>query len=342
MVNLGNLDWAKRTAEERWANETTVLLEAFMELERLLTKAEAMMADYHAVVGDRIDDDWEPIQDQCLEANATYLAITGPEVVPTVISRQPGIDQLHAAIEALQGFMERHDADLYGAANIIIQREEAAAKAQELERQRLAQEAERALRAQQEVAERAARAPEEARTALSSVATRIEVIRQELDSVPAIWSALLREFSRPCSTDLAGHAEKARIYLGRADNQLLQARPADPLAALELIKNIRTDLDKAEELIDALPARLKMLRELKTDPRARGNRTWTRLRDARLLAHQRNAEAKWGSVLDNQERKVKDLEKTLNDAVHPDYLAYANGLDKVDDFIQSVVAKIRS
>ena len=106
------------------------------------------------------------------------------------------------------------------------------------------------------------------------------------------------------------------------------------------IAAIRAELSRAEELVDAVTARLATLRSVRQNPGAKVDEVRFRLRDAQHLAVQRGLTAEWGSVLDSQLSRIDRAVDALT-GVHPDYWAYVRDLDAVSTFIAGVVDRMR-
>lgn len=184
----------------------------------------------------------------------------------------------------------------------------------------------------------------EARNTVASVTTRLNAVRTRTEGLPPAFSALLREFNAASSADLSGNAQQAEVLLERAGARLDEARraadDARPELALDLATEVRIDLAAAEELVDSVTERLAALRAVRKNPEAKVDEVRFRLRDAQLLAVQRDLTAEWGSVLDAQLDRIDRAVDALT-GVHPDYWAYVRDLDAVSDFIAGVVDRMR-
>jgi hypothetical protein len=180
---------------------------------------------------------------------------------------------------------------------------------------------------------------------LSSVSTRLANARTRLEGVAPALSKLFRDFAAASSMDLVDNEVEARKYIDQAADYFGRARAAQhqnrPSEAAALAQGIRASLSEADQLIDAVTSRLRLLCELKADPGKRAEPVKFALRDARMFAESRGTTEQWATALDIQQDRVKSLETELQQAVHPDYWAYANGLDKVAAFVQSVCVKMR-
>lgn len=190
----------------------------------------------------------------------------------------------------------------------------------------------------------APRRADEAARAVSSVTTRLSAVRTRAESLPPAFSALLREFNAKSSADLAGNERAAADLLERAERELGPARDAlkqgRPEEALAQVAQVRTELTRAEELVDAVTGRLAALRAVRENPNAKVEEVRFRLRDAQHLAVQRGLTAEWGSVLDSQLGRIDRAVEALS-GVHPDYWAYVQDLDAVSSFIAGVVDRMR-
>lgn len=181
---------------------------------------------------------------------------------------------------------------------------------------------------------------DEAKRTISSLSARIEAARTRLENVPPALSCLFKEFAAASSNDLVNNHEQATQHINRAAELLTRAHTTTPDEALELAKQIRGTLTQAEQLIDAVPGRLQALRDVRTDPRKQAEHVRFTLHDAQMFAVTHNLTNQWGTVLDAQHQRIETLEAALK-VIHPDYWAYTTGLDQVNAFITSVVAKMR-
>lgn len=185
---------------------------------------------------------------------------------------------------------------------------------------------------------------EQARHTMTSLRTRLDALRNRVDSVEDNRSALLREFHSNSSRDLLDNGPISRNHLTRADALLAQAleaqRARDPEKALELATRARSELTLAEQLIDAVADRLALLRELRKDPASKEKEVRFRLRDAQRLAVDRRVTKEWGSALDAQAARIDQIVQGL-DAPHPDYWGYHRALEEISQSTATMVARIR-
>ncbi len=192
--------------------------------------------------------------------------------------------------------------------------------------------------------EGAPRIGDEARRAVAAAGTRLQAVRNRAADLADTRSALLREFSAACSTDLVDNDKVAAREAAAAEEALATAaRRLDegtPDLALEAVSAARDRLDTADAAVNAVGERLRTLRTARADPGAVAARTRFSLRDAQLLAVQKRQVPRWGSVLDAQhariERAIADLER-----VHPDYWQYLQTLADVDRMIADAVDRMR-
>ena len=182
------------------------------------------------------------------------------------------------------------------------------------------------------------------RGSLSSVRTRIDAVTTRLESLPATRSALLREFSAACSSDLDGSDVRARQSLeqARVDWAAAQASftAGQPEAAASRLAAARSALSVAESQGDAVVERLRVLRATRADPAAAAKATRFTLRDAQLLVVDRGLTAQWGSVLDAQAARIERAAAELT-GPHPDYWSYLQTLKSVEAFVRSVIDRVR-
>ena len=137
---------------------------------------------------------------------------------------------------------------------------------------------------------------------------------------------------------------RALTLVAAADTEVSEAATAgasgDPEAALRLVTSARAKLTEAEQLVDAVTDRLRLLREVRSDPAAKANAVRFRLRDAQRLVVSRGLVPEWGSVLDAQVDRIDRITEQLTGR-HPDYWTYLQSLDSVGEFVSGVVTRIR-
>ncbi|MFZ2175237.1 MAG: hypothetical protein WAW17_14645 [Rhodococcus sp. (in: high G+C Gram-positive bacteria)] len=184
----------------------------------------------------------------------------------------------------------------------------------------------------------------DARNAVASVTTRIAAVETRSERLSPAYSALLREFNAASSADLVHNERESHRHLEQARTDLQQAQTAlrtgNPEVALELTGAARTHLADAEAKVDGVTDRLRLLRTVRENPRAKENEIRFHLRDAQMLAVNCGLVREWGSVLDAQLERIDRIAGTLTGR-HPDYWAYITQLDAVSDFISEVVHKMR-
>lgn len=316
--------------------DITALTDAFMTMDASISQVQNAVRDYLVATGDHsLDLPWNAVLARCEEAITTYLSINAPETHPTQIpwlaGRATGL--IREAAKAIETFKNHYAEHLNHAANILAQRAVEAQKA-----------AEEARKAQAEADRRARELPAEAQRALASISTRIAATRNRLNDTPAALSTMYREYATPNSADLTNNPDNARNHIDQAANYLSQARTAqhlgNPQQALTLARQTRDELTQADQLITAITNRLHLLNELRNNPKKRANQTRFTLHDAQMYAVDHHLTQQWATILDAQLCRIETLENTLNTR-HPNYWAYNSGLDKVDDFIQSTVTKMR-
>lgn len=186
---------------------------------------------------------------------------------------------------------------------------------------------------------------QEARTALTSVRTRIEAVRTRSEGIAPAFSSLLREFNAKSSADLSRNERSSVRHIEQADEDLSAARSAldagNPEHSLDLVTQARQHLSDAEQLVDAVTDRVRLLRAVKADPKQTENKVRFKLRDAQQLAVNRGLVAEWGSVLDAQLARI-DRASTALSGTHPDYWSYLQDLDTISDFIAGVIDRMRT
>jgi hypothetical protein len=186
--------------------------------------------------------------------------------------------------------------------------------------------------------------PTEAQNAVRSVATRISAVATRAEQLTPARSSLLREFSAACSNDLVANDRVAAAASACAETELQAARgeitAGRPESALAHCARAREHLREADEAVDAVTGRLRVLRDVRTNPAQVADKVRFRLRDAQQLALQRDLVDEWGSVLDAQVERI-DRACAALDGVHPDYWTYLTDLGAIDRFIAGVVDRMR-
>ncbi|MEO9329506.1 hypothetical protein [Gordonia aurantiaca] len=184
---------------------------------------------------------------------------------------------------------------------------------------------------------------ERARQVIRSVDTRRSAISTRRAQVPELLSVLRREFSADCSADLERTEAVVDERLAHADDALAAARAmlADaPDQAIERADAARDDLSVAEDAVNAVFERVRVLREVRSDPQEAERQVRFRLRDAQLFAVNHSLVDEWGSVLDAQADRIERARGDL-DRVHPDYWGYLTQLRAVDDRIAEIISRMR-
>lgn len=184
---------------------------------------------------------------------------------------------------------------------------------------------------------------ERAQQVIRSVETRRSAVSTRSAQLPDTLSALRREFSADCSLDLQRNGTVVDERLAHADAELAAARAMladDPDQAIDRADAARDDLAVAEKAVNAVLDRLRLLREVRSDPKGAEQRVRFRLRDAQLFAVDHALVDEWGSVLDAQADRIERAKGEL-DRIHPDYWSYLTQLRAVDDRITEIVSRMR-
>ncbi len=183
------------------------------------------------------------------------------------------------------------------------------------------------------------------RSAFTSVATRRAAAATKADRIPPALSALRREFSERCSTDLSDAEAKARAALGAVDRAITHAGERADAGewddAADAIAEARTQLGVAEQAHDAVTGRLADLREVRADPAKLAAEARFVLRDAQRLVVDRGLVKRFGPILDAQSVRLRNAQDRLT-GVHPDYWLYLSELRGVRRRVQEVVAEARA
>ncbi|GAA1483059.1 hypothetical protein GCM10009624_34990 [Gordonia sinesedis] len=178
---------------------------------------------------------------------------------------------------------------------------------------------------------------------IRSVETRRGAIVTRSEQIPAAMSALRREFSTDCSVDLQDNDAIIARQLGAADADLAHAKQHLTSAADQAIVDAeaaRDDLDTAEQAVDAVLDRLRMLRAVRENPGAEEQRVRFRLRDAQQFALNNGLVDAWGTVLDAQADRIERAKVALR-RIHPDYWTYLSELRAVDRRIAEIIDRMR-
>ncbi|MDN5917731.1 MAG: hypothetical protein L0I76_21975 [Pseudonocardia sp.] len=183
------------------------------------------------------------------------------------------------------------------------------------------------------------------RSTLSSVATRRSAAAEKTDRIGPDLSALRREFSDPCSRDLADARSRADGAITDADRAIADARrladDGDWDDAVEALAVARSALSVAEDRCDAVRERLADLRDVRADPVRRAAEARFVLRDAQRLVVDRGLVGEFGQVLDAQATRLDNARARLT-GVHPDYWFYLTELRGVRDRVEQVVQDVRA
>ena len=246
-----------------------------------------LLGSADVVVPDDATDPWPRVREQVETAVAASAG--SPRVVP--LASTDATDDLARALTAFdQGAGLR---DRQSAAAAVL------SSARRLE-QLLAEAPAFADRAQQ---------------VIRSVETRRSAVSTRSAQLPDTLSALRREFSADCSLDLQRNGSVVDERLEHADAELAAARAmvdAAPDQAIGRADAARDDLAVAEKAVDAVLDRLRLLREVRADPRGAEQRVRFRLRDAQLFAVNHRLVDEWGSVLDAQADRIERAEGELD------------------------------
>jgi hypothetical protein len=195
------------------------------------------------------------------------------------------------------------------------------------------------------LAAEAPRAATGVRSAFTSVATRRAAAATKADRIPPALSALRREFSEPCSIDLADAEKKARAALGAVDRAIARAHELADAGewddAADAIAEARTQLSAAEQAYDSVAGRLADLRDVRADPGKLAADTRFVLRDAQRLVVDRGLVKRFGPILDAQSVRLQNAQDRLT-GFHPDYWLYLSELRGVRQRAQEVVAEARA
>jgi hypothetical protein len=195
-----------------------------------------------------------------------------------------------------------------------------------------------------DLAREAPRTAGSVRGAFASIATRRAAALTKIERIEPALSGLRREFSEPCSRDLADAAAQARAAVADADRALASARSladaGDWDDAADAVADARTALGRAEERHDAVTGRLADLREVRADPAKAAADVRFVLRDVQRLVVDRGLVARFGPVLDAQSTRLQNAQDRLT-GVHPDFWLYVTELRGVRARAQEVVAQVR-
>ncbi len=191
----------------------------------------------------------------------------------------------------------------------------------------------------------APRTARQVRSALTSIATRRSAAETKAGRIAPSLSALRREFSEPCSRDLAGAEAAAREAIADAERLIAEAaRLADAGEwddASDQVAAARSALARAEERHDAVVDRLAALRDIRADPARYAADARFVLRDAQRLVVDRGLVRRFGPVLDAQAVRLDNAQRRLT-GVHPDYWLYLSELRGIRERVRQVVAEVRT
>lgn len=212
------------------------------------------------------------------------------------------------------------------------------------ERMRAAQHTIELARSAAELAGEAPRTAQRVRTALTSIATRRSAAETKAGRIAPSLSALLREFSEPCSRDLTDAEAAARAAIADAEHALTEAgrlaEAGEWDEATDRVSAARAALGRAEERHDAVVDRLAALRDVRADPARYAADARFVLRDAQRLVVDRGLVREFGPILDGQAVRLENAQQRLA-GVHPDYWLYVTELRGIGERVREVVAQVR-
>jgi hypothetical protein len=212
------------------------------------------------------------------------------------------------------------------------------------ERMRAAQHTLELARSAAELAAEAPRTAQQVRTALTSIATRRSAAETKAGRIAPSLSALLREFSEPCSRDLTDAEAAARAAIADAERALTEAgrlaEAGEWDEATDRVSAARAALGRAEERHDAVVDRLAALRDVRADPARYAADARFVLRDAQRLVVDRGLVREFGPILDGQAVRLENAQQRLA-GVHPDYWLYVTELRGIRERVREVVAQVR-
>jgi hypothetical protein len=212
------------------------------------------------------------------------------------------------------------------------------------ERMRAAQHTLELARSAAELAAEAPRTAQQVRTALTSIATRRSAAETKAGRIAPSLSALLREFSEPCSRDLTDAEAAARAAIADAERALTEAgrlaEAGEWDEATDRVSAARAALSRAEERHDAVVDRLAALRDVRADPARYAADARFVLRDAQRLVVDRGLVREFGPILDGQAVRLENAQQRLA-GVHPDYWLYVTELRGIRERVREVVAQVR-
>jgi hypothetical protein len=212
------------------------------------------------------------------------------------------------------------------------------------ERMRAAQRTLELARSAASLAAEAPRAAQQVRSALTSIATRRQAAETKAGRIAPSLSALLREFSEPCSRDLMGAEALSRAAIADAERAHAEAgrraEAGDWDEAADQVTAARSALARAEERHDAVVDRLAALRDVRADPARYAADVRFVVRDAQRLVVDRGLVRQFGPILDAQSVRLDNAQKRLTGA-HPDYWLYLTELRAIRERVRDVVAQVR-
>jgi hypothetical protein len=212
------------------------------------------------------------------------------------------------------------------------------------ERMRAAQRTLELARSAASLAAEAPRAAQQVRSALTSIATRRQAAETKAGRIAPSLSALLREFSEPCSRDLTGAEALSRAAIADAERAHAEAgrlaEAGDWDEAADQVTAARSALARAEERHDAVVDRLAALRDVRADPARYAADVRFVVRDAQRLVVDRGLVRRFGPILDAQSVRLDNAQQRLT-GTHPDYWLYLSELRSIRERVRDVVAEVR-
>ena len=185
-------------------------------------------------------------------------------------------------------------------------------------------------------------------TRSSALQTRLAALRWRAEQDrSATWHALRREFAASCWADLESGPERFAVALAAAERDLADAAAAAAPAeqrwpdAQAALARARDALQRASAEVDGPADRLVLLRTLAGDPQVSYGRARFAVRDARMLLMAGPVDARHGQLLDRLAARLDNARQPLERS-HPDWLAYARGLEAIVDDAHGLVVDVRA
>ncbi|RZS90097.1 hypothetical protein EV189_1880 [Motilibacter rhizosphaerae] len=183
---------------------------------------------------------------------------------------------------------------------------------------------------------------------LASLGVRVDAVAYRAEALAPDLSTLRRDFVEPSWRDVEGALAAARPLLAALPDRVADLRrllhAGEVGRAEEQVRQLVSDLERAEAAVDGVGRRLQALRAVESRPREPLERARFAVRDAQRLVVGSGKEAPrpaWVARLDGLVARLEQLEHGLGVRGHRDWWAYAAELGSIERTAAQVVDDVR-